>query len=529
MTPDTFLSEFGHLANAPNGIKQLREMILSLAVQGKLVPQDPEDEPAAELLERIAIGKERLVTTGKVRRSRPPPSIAPDETTAELPPSWEEVRLLAVCCLENGDRGKNYPNKSALVPEGIPFINAGHLSDGRIGLREMNFIPQARFDRLRGGKVQEGDLLFCLRGSLGKCALVEGLEAGAIASSLVIVRPVPPAFPTYLLLYLRSPLASKMIKRFDNGTAQPNLSARDLGRFILPLPPLAEQQRIVAKVDELMGVCDELEARQTKARTVQVNLCSSALKRLGESKDTRELRTHWQFVHDTFPKLLTRPENVSELRKTILQLAVTGGLSPSSDDWVEVTVGECASLLNGYAFRSSWFRKEGVRLVRNANVGHGTIDWTDAACLDEDQAGGFVKWRLSEGDIVLSLDRPLISTGLKVARTRRQDLPCLLLQRVAKPEIDPGRLSAAYLFLWFQSPAFCDAINPGRSKGVPHISTRQVEGLAIDLPPLPEQDRIVAKVDELMHFCDRLEQQLTDAQDTAETLAATTTSAMAGT
>jgi type I restriction enzyme S subunit len=197
--------------------------------------------------------------------------------------------------------------------------------------------------------------------------------------------------------------------------------------------------------------------------------------------------------------------------------------------WQRGLVGDHVAFLNGYAFKSSWFRDSGVRLVRNKNVGHGTIDWAALACISEERAREFNKWKLAEGDIVLSLDRPLISTGLKVARIRPVDLPCLLLQRVAKPEIRESSLDEAFFFLWLQSTMFCDAINPGRSKGVPHISTRQVEALDMSIPPLAEQKRIVVKVDELMQVCDRLEQQLGEARETAKKLATAAVAAITGT
>jgi type I restriction enzyme, S subunit len=163
---------------------------------------------------------------------------------------WKSVSLGEVCSFENGDRGENYPGRKAFVPEGVPFVNAGHLSDGLLDLSEMNFIPRDHFNRLGAGKLRLGDLLFCLRGSLGKFALVDNIDEGAIASSLVIVRPSPRLAPKFLKHYFGSTLCAEMVATYANGTAQPNLSARSLAAFQLPLPPLEEQQQIVAVLDE---------------------------------------------------------------------------------------------------------------------------------------------------------------------------------------------------------------------------------------------------------------------------------------
>lgn len=139
---------------------------------------------------------------------------------------WEAATIGAYCRFENGDRGKNYPGRKAFIPAGVPFVNAGHLGEGLLDLSEMNYIPRNHFERLGSGKIQLGDLLFCLRGTLGKYAVVDNLDEGAIASSLVIVRPNGNLAPSYLGHFFGSPLCSDEIAKNANGAAQPNLSAR---------------------------------------------------------------------------------------------------------------------------------------------------------------------------------------------------------------------------------------------------------------------------------------------------------------
>ncbi len=190
-----------------------------------------------------------------------------------------------------------------------------------------------------------------------------------------------------------------------------------------------------------------------------------------------------------------------------------GGLQTKGDSQSSASkrLGDFAQLQNGYAFKSEWFVPNGIRLLRNANVGHGELRWIDSEFLGKTHWGEFERFNLSEGDIVLSLDRPFINTGTKVARVRKQDLPCLLLQRVGRFQPDRDRLHPDYLFLWLNSAQFSGQIDPGRSNGVPHISSKQVEAAQICLPPLAEQKRIVAKVDELMGWCDELERSLSAA------------------
>jgi type I restriction enzyme S subunit len=150
---------------------------------------------------------------------------------------WEKKTLGEVCSFENGDRGENYPSKAVQTSSGVPFINAGHLAETGIDFSEMTYIPRERFNLLGNGKIRKNDILFCLRGSLGKFASVRTLNEGAIASSLVIVRTGGAILNDFLLAYLQSDLSAEMIRKFKNGTAQPNLSAASLKKFQIPLPP----------------------------------------------------------------------------------------------------------------------------------------------------------------------------------------------------------------------------------------------------------------------------------------------------
>ncbi|HBZ35891.1 MAG TPA: restriction endonuclease subunit S [Rikenellaceae bacterium] len=173
---------------------------------------------------------------------------------------WEIKNLGEVCDFENGDRGVNYPSKSHRTKTGIPFINAGHLTSNGIDISNMDFISRDRYNLLSNGKIQKGDILFCLRGSLGKYANVGELSEGAIASSLVIVRPKPVVIRAFIMAYFGSRICAEMIIMHSNGAAQPNLSAQSLRKFQIPIPPLPEQQRMVAILDEAFAAIAKAKA-----------------------------------------------------------------------------------------------------------------------------------------------------------------------------------------------------------------------------------------------------------------------------
>ncbi len=171
------------------------------------------------------------------------------------------VKLINLCKFINGDRGKNYPSGTDIVEEGIPFINAGHLNQNRIDFEDMNYITEERYELLNSGKVQKDDILYCLRGSLGKKALVH-IEKGAIASSLVILRPnVEMIIPSFLLYSLEQPYILEQMKKANNGSSQPNLSAQSVKEYEVILPKIEQQQDFddfVQQVDKSKVVKDNI-------------------------------------------------------------------------------------------------------------------------------------------------------------------------------------------------------------------------------------------------------------------------------
>lgn len=268
---------FDMLFTTEASIDTLKQTILQLAVMGKLVPQDPNDEPASELLKRIEQEKAQLVKEGKIKKQKPLPPVSDEEKSFELPRGWEWCKFGLLSEFINGDRGRNYPNKNEYVDTGIPWINTGHIEkDGTLSVSDMNYITQKKFDELRGGKIQCGDLVYCLRGAtFGKTSFVTPYKTGAIASSLMIIRPFIAQFGLFFYNYLTSPFGKSQVFRFDNGSAQPNLSANSVMLYAFPCPPLDEQFRIYNKVQELFGICESLKTNVQSAQQTQLHLADA--------------------------------------------------------------------------------------------------------------------------------------------------------------------------------------------------------------------------------------------------------------
>ena len=247
-------------AEFPN---KLRKSILQQAVQGKLTERDPADEPASELLKRIKAEKEALIKSGKIKKEKPLPPISDDEKPFDIPDTWEWVIFKDIFLFENGDRSEKYPKDQDLVENGIPFWGAADMIDGVLRYSDsLRFISNEKFLELRSGKLLDGDFVCLLRGDVGKCAKFiasNGFSTGFINAQMIILRPVDSSISSFIELILKSEIFKKQIKEKKTGTAVAQMSAKDLQTFVIPLPPLAEQKRIVKRIEELLALCDELK------------------------------------------------------------------------------------------------------------------------------------------------------------------------------------------------------------------------------------------------------------------------------
>ena len=237
-----------------------KKAILQEAVQGKLVPQIAAEGNAKKLLEEIKKEKAKLIKEGKIKKEKPLPEITEDEIPFDIPENWCWCRFSEIFQIINGDRGKNYPAKSTLSKQGIPFISALNLKNNTVEKDDQLLcVSESQYNKLGSGKLEKGDMVVCIRGSLGKHGIFP-FEKGAIASSLVIVRQLQNSDVLYnfLNIYLDSSLFYQEIKKYDNGTAQPNLAAECFKQFVFPLPPLAEQKRIVDVIEKMLPLCEKL-------------------------------------------------------------------------------------------------------------------------------------------------------------------------------------------------------------------------------------------------------------------------------
>ena len=278
MSPERLLQYFDQIAEAPDAVPHLRQFILDLAVRGKLVEQDPEDEPASQLLKRVAAEKRRLAEEGQIRKQKPLPPIREDEVPFNVPKNWKLVRLGEVSTLiTKGSTPTSYGH--SFVQHGINFVKVEAIKAGLLLPENItSHINSETHEFLKRSQLKSGDFLFSIAGSIGTCAVVtEQILPANTNQALAIIRGANLAFSLGYLSYSSSSDLLAFTVAKARGGAMNNISLEDVSNFILPLPPLTEQHRIVAKVDELMALCDELEARITTTATTRRQLLEATL------------------------------------------------------------------------------------------------------------------------------------------------------------------------------------------------------------------------------------------------------------
>ena len=342
MNAERLLRHCEKIVDAPDAIARLRHFVLDLAVRGKLVPQDPNDEPAEELLKRIAKEKARLVKAGERRDRLAPPAVAEDEAPFGVPSTWRWVRFGNIVDFSAG-RTPSRHDPSFWNTGDHAWVSIADMEDGQVVSATKETVSERARERVFGSEPEEpGTIIMSFKLTIGKIARL-GVPAFH-NEAIISIRPHLAELDGYLFKVLPQFARQGDTKGAIKGAT---LNRDSISNIILPLPPLAEQHRIVAKVDELMGLCDRLEAARAGRETVRDRLAAASLARLNApdtkaspakvgtgfaSGDASEQESTFQsdarFALDALPALTTRPDQIKCLRQTILNLAVRGKLVP---------------------------------------------------------------------------------------------------------------------------------------------------------------------------------------------------------
>ncbi|MFG3692070.1 restriction endonuclease subunit S [Stutzerimonas stutzeri] len=527
------------LAGAPNGIKKLRELILELAVRGKLVPQDPNDEPASELLKRIAEEKARLEAKGKTQKQKSFEKVGDDEKSFELPERWAWQRFGQVFSLEYGD---NLPaNKRSNTGE-YPVYG----SNGIVGTHNTYFVGSPCI--VVGRKGSAGALNLCL--SSGCCV------------TDVAYYCVPPS--VFSLDYVFKLFHTLGLGSLGKGI-KPGLNRNEAYALVVAIPPLAEQHRIVDKVDELMALCDRLEAQQADVESAHAQLVQALLGSLTQAADAEDFAANWQRLAEHFHTLFTTEPSIDALKQTLLQLAVMGKLVPQdpSDEpasellrriaeekarlvvagklkkqkplagiteaerpfgipknWVWSRIGELALNTEYGLSEKTSDLQDGVPVLKMGDIQSGEVALGGQMRVSR-ATEGLPELYLENEDLLYNRTNSaelVGKTGLFLGNSGEFTFASYLIRiRCLRSLFSP-----AYLNISMNTPVFRQTqINPHLKQqcGQANVNGTIMKNMLVSVPPKAEQLRIVAKVEQLMTLCDQLKTCLTKARQLNEQMA----------
>ena len=554
------LSNLEILATAPGGVARLRELILTLAVQGKLVPQDPADEPAGELLQKIRAEKDRLIAEGKIKRDKPLEEIAEEERPFELPTQWEWVRLIDL--MPEFQNGASSRGDVGGTP--ITVLRLADIKGKRISLAETRQVPIASAD-IAKYHLAEGDILITrvngsadIVGQFNLCDRpVDAIYCDHFIRMRINQRWIEPSF---CALLGDSALVRTAIKSLFITTAgQKTVNQGHIGSLQLPLPPLAEQSRIVTRVEALMRLCDALEAKGRLEAAQHAQLVSTLLGTLTASTTPEELADHWQRVARHFDLLLDRPEAIDALEQTLLQLAVRGllvpqdptdepastllariraekdrliaeghikrdkPLPPITDEekpfelpvgWEWGRLGEIVLISSGVTLGRKTTIPSPVSLpyLRVANVQRWHLNLSSMKEVVIDQSE-LARFQLINGDLLITEGGDWDKVG-RTAIWRDELQTCLHQNHVFKAR----GISTAWNPIWaelYLNSAVARAYFASSAKqttNLASINMTQLKDCAFPMPPLPEQSRIVTCVTALRQLCSDLRKRLSERE-----------------
>lgn len=531
------------------GIKKLRELILELAVRGKLVPQDPNDEPASELLKRIAAEKAELVKQGKIKKQKPLPEISEEEKPFELPEGWEWTRLGFI---------SNYGFCDKAEPEDVtPETWILELEDiEKVTSKLLNKVTFAeRPFKSSKNRFSQGDVLYGkLRPYLDKVIVAN--EPGVCTTEIIPITSYGNIYPEFLRLLLKAPNFITYANSSTHGMNLPRLGTEKAQQAVIELAPIQEQLRIVSRVDKLMSLCDQLEQQSLTSLDAHQQLVETLLETLTDSQNAEELAENWARINEHFDTLFTTEASVDALKQTILQLAVMGKLVPQdpndepASELLKRIAQEKAQLVkegkikkqklisaicnkNTYpALPSTWewarlidlvylitdgahhtptYTQAGIPFISVKDISSGSINFNETKFISHEQHKELIKrCHPQRGDLLLT---KIGTTGIPVIIDTDKEFSIFV--SVALIKFPNHLINPNYLKLLISSPFVKKQSEEGtQGVGNKNLVLKTISMFTLMIPPFEEQARIVDQVERMHVYCDKLINYIKSAQQT---------------
>lgn len=540
------------------GIKKLRELILELAVRGKLVPQDPNDEPASELLKRIAAEKAELVKQGKIKKQKPLPEISEDEKPFELPVGWEWTTLSEIATINPKIEVTDDEQDISFVP--MPCISTRFDGAHDQEIKSWGKVKKG-YTHFADGDIAIAKITPCFENS--KAVIFKGLKGGVGVGTteLHVARPISSELNLqYILLNIKSPHYLSMGESMMTGSAgQKRVPRNFFENYPLPFPPIAEQIRIVETFSQLMTICDQLEQQSLSSLDAHQQLVKTLLATLTDSQNAKELAENWVRISQHFDMLFTTEASIDALKQTILQLAVMGKLVPQDPDdepasellkrieqekaelvkegkikkqkplppvsdeekpfelpegWVWCRLAELVAIKGGKRVSNGYkllTEPTPHVYIRVADMKDGTIDLSDLKYIDEEMHQKIKNYIITKDDIYMTI------VGATIGKCGT--VPALLdgmnLTENAARLIPSKLISKDYLYLCLRSDLCQEQfIDKTMQVGVQKMALNRLANTLIALPSTNESLRIRDRVKEMNKLCSKLVCGIIESQQT---------------
>ena len=541
------------------GIKKLRELILELAVRGKLVPQDPNDEPASELLKRIAAEKAELVKQGKIKKQKPLPEISEEEKPFELPEGWEWTTLTRIAEINPKIDVSDDEQEISFIP--MPLISTKFDGSHEFEIKKWKDVKKG-YTHFANGDIAIAKITPCFENS--KAAILSGLKngIGVGTTELHVARPFSDIINRkYLLLNFKSPNFLKSGESQMTGSAgQKRVPRLFFENNPIPFPPLQEQERIIIRFTQLMSLCDQLEQQSLTSLDAHQQLVETLLGTLTDSQNAEELAENWARISEHFDTLFTTEASVDALKQTILQLAVMGKLVPQDpndepasellkriaqekaqlvkegtikkqkplppisdedkpfelpDGWEWTNLPNLsANFQNGLSSRGSNVGEDTI-VIRLADIQNWRISYEDTRALKITKEMK-EKYSMSVNDILIIRVNGSSDIVGRFILNKEQQQSCFCDHFIKMNFLCKNAIDCEYLTIISGSPLIRKKIENLfiTTAGQKTVNQTHISSLAIPLPPIKEQIKIVKKINELFGLIEALKASIKTAQQT---------------